>query len=123
MSDALQHLAHKVASDPFFLAHPLAEFARSEQLDDFGLAARLGCRVDDLAMIRLCRAPRTDPNGFRDDLTAITTRFGLDPVALAAAVRHGQGLATLRSAPQPDGAPGALLAARDHEGPEEEPPT
>ncbi len=123
MSDALQHLANRVASDPFFLAHPLAEFARSEQLDDVALAARLGCRVEDLPLIRLCRAPRPDPHGFRDDLTAIAGQFGLDPAALAVAVRHGQGLATLRAAPQPEGGPGVLLAARDQGPPREEPLT
>jgi hypothetical protein len=123
MSDALQHLANRVAIDPFFLAHPLAEFAQSEQLDDPGLAARLGCRVEDLTLLRLCRVPRSDPNGFRDDLAKVATRFGLDPSSLAVAVRHGQGLATLRAAPRPEGAPGALLAARDGDPSREEPPT
>jgi hypothetical protein len=123
MSDALQHLANRVACDPFFLAHSLAEFARSERLDDVALATRLGCRVEDLALIRLCRAPRTGPPGFRADLATIAARFGLDPAELTAAVRHGQGLATLRAAPHSEGVPGTLLAARDHDTPQEEPPT
>jgi len=86
-------------------------------------AARLGCQVEDVTLLRLCRSPRSDPNGFRDDLAMIAARFGLDPSSLAVAVRHGQGLATLRTAPRPDGAPGALLAARDDDSSREEPPT
>ncbi|MDB5308365.1 MAG: hypothetical protein JWO38_2567 [Gemmataceae bacterium] len=117
MSDALRHLATRVTADPFFLAHPLAEFARSEGLDDPGLAARLGCRIEDLTLLRLCRAPRPEPKEFRADLAAVAARFGLDSGALAAAVRHGQGLATLRSASRPDGPPGTLLAARDDDPP------
>ncbi|MDB5306940.1 MAG: hypothetical protein JWO38_1142 [Gemmataceae bacterium] len=119
MSDALRHLAVRVETDPFFLAHPLAEFARSERLDDPALAARLGCRPDDLTLLRLCRAPRPDPDGFRSALTRVATRFGLDPGVLAAAVRHGQGLATLRATARADAAPGTLLAARDDPPPAE----
>jgi hypothetical protein len=113
MSEELQHLANRVSTDPFFLAHPLAEFTRSERLDDPGLAARLGCRVEDLPLLRLCRAPRPDPDGFRDDLAAVAGRFGIEPGALAAAVRHGQGLVQLRAATRPDAEPGFRLAARD----------
>lgn len=123
MSDALRHLADRVAADPYFLAHPLAEFARSEGLDDDGLAARLGCPAEHLTLLRLCRAPQPDPDGFRADLAAITAHFGLDPAALASAVRHGQGIATLRTAARPDGVPAAFLAARDGDPPRGEPTT
>jgi hypothetical protein len=118
-------MAACVAADPFFLAHPLAEFARSERLDDPALAARLGCRVEDLALVRLCRAPRPGPAEFRADIAAVAARFGLDAGKLAAAVRHGQGLATLRDAPRPAVADvGAVIAARDTEPPPtQEPPS
>jgi hypothetical protein len=117
MSESLRHLAARVADDPFFLAHSLAEYARSEGLDDAALAARLGCRVEDLPLLRLCRAPRTEPGEFRADVATIAERFGLNATLLAEAVRLGQGLAQLRQAAQPTGHPGYLLAARDAEEP------
>jgi hypothetical protein len=117
MSDALRHLAARVAADPFFLAHSLDEYARSEGLGDDALAARLGCRAGDLAPLRLCRAPRAEPSEFRADVAAVAERFHLDAAQLAEAVRLGQGLARLRQAAQPAGQPGYLLAARDAEEP------
>ncbi|HJZ59223.1 MAG TPA: hypothetical protein VKE74_30035 [Gemmataceae bacterium] len=115
MSEALDHLANRVAADPFFLAFPLAEYARSERLDDSALAAALGCRVEDLTLLRLCRMPRDDPAGFRADTAAIAERFGIAPAKLADAVRRGQGLARLRAAAPATAETGFLLAARDDE--------
>ena len=80
-------MAARVAADPFFLAHPLAEFARSGRLDDPALAAHLGCRVEDLTPLRLCRAPRPGPAAFRADVAAVAGRFGIAADRLAAAVR------------------------------------
>jgi hypothetical protein len=114
-----------VADDPFFLACPLAEYARSEHLDDGALAARLGCRVEDLPRLRLCRAPRPGLEEFREDVTAVAHAFGIEPGTLANAVRHGEGLVRLREAARAPGEPGHLLAARDGEdGPpnEDSPP-
>ncbi len=113
MTDPLANLAARAAADPFFLAAPLAEFARSEGLDDAGLADALGCPMSDLTHVRLCRAPRPTPDDFRADVAAVATRFGLDPAALAAAVRRGQSLARLRAAHAGAAEPGLLLAARD----------
>ena len=118
MSAALDHLADRVKADPGFLAHPLAEYARAAGLADDALAARLGCAVADLTAVRLCRAPRTDPGGFRADLTTVATRFGLNLSALAAAVQQGQAVAHLRvTLPQVTDA-GVAIAARDREDPE-----
>ena len=115
MSAALDHLAARVATDPQFLASALAAYARSEGLDDAGLAAALGCAAADLARLRLCGVPRPDADQFRADVAAIAGRFGIDPATLAEAVRRGQALARLR-APQPGGVePGFLLAARNDE--------
>lgn len=113
MTDALEQMARRVAQDPFFLACPLAEYARSERLDEAALAARLGCRVEDLTRLRLCRAPRAGEVDFKTDVTAIATSFGIDIATLARAIRYGEGLARLREAARLASEPGHMLAARD----------
>jgi hypothetical protein len=113
MSTALDHLASRVATDPLFLASVLAEYARSESLDDDNLVAALGCGRADLTRLRLCGNPRLDPEQFRADIAAIAERFGIDPNTLAAIVRRGESLARLRAAQPGAVQPGFLLAARD----------
>lgn len=113
MSTALDHLAERVAADPEFLASALAEYARSEGVDDAGLAAALGCAPADLTRLRLCGNPRPDADRFRADVAAIAGRFGIDPATLAKVVRRGQALAQLRAAQPSEVSPGFLLAARD----------
>lgn len=121
MSAALDHLAARVTTDPGFLAHPLAEYARSAELGDDQLAAELGCASGQLTMVRLCRAPRPDPEGFRADLTAVATRFGLNLAALVKAVRHGQSVAHVRAAAASAKDAGWTIAARDRPEPEAPP--
>jgi hypothetical protein len=120
MSEALDHLANRVATDPFFLAFVLAEYARAEKLDDSAVAAALGCRVEDLTPLRLCRAPRPDPTDFRADVGAIAGRFGIAPGKLAEVVRRGEALSRLRVAAPTTAEAGWVVAARD---PEKKPPT
>jgi hypothetical protein len=57
-TDPLDDLAHRAAARPFFLGHALADYALAHGLSDLGLARRLGCAVEALAMLRLCRLPR-----------------------------------------------------------------
>jgi hypothetical protein len=120
VSKSLEALARRVEKDPLFLAGLLVEYAGSESLDDIGLAAALGCEPEALTAIRLCRAPRPDRAGFRQDVDEIAARFGLDADRLTAVVRRGETLRRLRSA-APSGH-GFLAAARDGEPtPESEP--
>jgi hypothetical protein len=113
MSDSLDALARRAEGEPFFLASVLAAYARSEGADDAGLAAALGCRPGDLAMVRLCRAPRTEPDAFWEDVRRIAGRFGMDPERLAEAVKRGRVVLSFRAARPGSGAP--LIAARDRE--------
>ena len=115
MSAALDHLAARVATDPLFLASALAEYARSEGLDDDGLARLLGCERATLTPLRLCGIPRPDPEQFRADVLAIAERFGIAPNTLTAVVRRGQSLSRIREAQTAGVEPGFLLAARDDE--------
>jgi hypothetical protein len=112
VTDPLAHLAGRVEADLFFLAPVLALYARSERLDDAGLAAALGCPEDLLPRLKLCRPPRPEPGHFWDDVTRIADRFGLDPDRLAEVVRRGQAIQQMQS-PGAAAEPGTLLAARD----------
>jgi hypothetical protein len=117
MTDPLAELAAKAAGDSFFLGFALAEYARAEGLTDDRLAAHLGCPVDDLTMLRLCRAPRPDTDGFRADVERVAGRFGADPGRLAAVVRQSEAVARLRAAGAVTAEAGFFLAARDPDPP------
>ena len=121
MSDPLADLAAKAAGDPFFLGSLLAEYAKVEGLTDDQLAAQLGCPVGSLTMIRLCRAPRPDPDGFRADVERVAERFGADAGKLAAVVRQVEGTVRLRQAGPAAAEAGYFLAARDPDPPGDEP--
>jgi hypothetical protein len=113
MADPLDALAARAEGEDFFLAPLLAGYARSEGLDDAGLAAALGCPPTELARLRLCRAPRTDPREFRDDVARIAERFGIEPRRLAEAVKRGRVVRRFQGAGPAGGA--FLMAARDRE--------
>jgi hypothetical protein len=118
MPEPLEVLAARARDEPFFLAWVLAAYAGSEQLDDAALAGALGCTTKDLPMIRLCRAPRSDPEGFRADIDRISERFRLDPLRLADVVKRGRVVARLQAKPEQakqETEHGYLMAARDRE--------
>ena len=118
MTEPLASLLRRLETDPFFLAAVLARYAHSQGLDEAGLAETLGCRVETLTELRLCRTPRSEPLGFRQDVQAIATRFGLIPSRLAAVIRRGQALLSLGT-----GLPsrGRFLAAREADPPKDAP--
>jgi hypothetical protein len=60
MTSRIDALARRLDKDEFFLASVLRIYALSEQLDEHGLADRLGCELGTLHLLRLCRRPRTD---------------------------------------------------------------
>jgi hypothetical protein len=120
MTDRLADLAARAAGDPFFLGFTLAEYARAEGLADDRLAAHLRCPVESLTMLRLCRAPRPDPDGFRADVERVAERFGADPAKLAAVVRQVEAVIRLRDAGSVAAEAGFFLAARDGDPPGDE---
>ena len=115
MADPLEALAARAEGEEFFLASLLAAYARSERLDDAGLAVALGCPPAELARLRLCRAPRTEPREFWEDLSRIAERFGIEPQRLAEAVQRGRVVRRFQGAPPVGG--GFLMAARDRDEP------
>lgn len=121
MTDPLAGLAARAAGDPFFLGFALSEYARAEGLTDDRLAAHLGCPVENLTMLRLCRAPRQEPVGFRADVERVAGRFGADAGRLAAVVRQVEGVVRLRAAGPAAAEAGYFLAARDGDAPGDDP--
>lgn len=113
MTDPLDAMAERARREPAFLGSVLERLARAEGHDDAGLAAALGCEPADLTRLRLCRAPREDRDGFREDVALLVAAFGLDPTRLAEALKRATVLAGLQA--RSDGA-GLLMAARDREG-------
>lgn len=113
MSDRLEQFARRVETEPFFLASALAEYARGEHSDERALAEALGCSLDALTRLRLCRRPRAEPRFFQQDLDQIATRFGVRADVLAQLVRRADALRAMRRASAPQA--GLLIAARDHE--------
>jgi hypothetical protein len=116
MSESVIRMARRAAIDPRFLAFALHQYAENQQMDEPALTAALGATADTLAYARMCRTPRTDPDGFREDVTRIAAKFGLNPDVLAEAVRAGEVAVARRAAGQvlPETA-APVLAARDRD--------
>jgi hypothetical protein len=113
MSDGIAALARRVQDDPFFLASALADYARSEELDEGGLAAVLDCSIDTLNRLRLCRRPGLVVDAFQADAGRIAARFGVSTDTLAEIIRRSDVLVALRRAGAAE--VGLLAAARDRE--------
>ena len=105
-------LARRIEGDEFFLASALADYARTEHLDEQDLAKTLGCSVEDLVSLRLCRRPRPQPELFRKEVDQIASRFGARAEVLAEVVRRHDALREMRAGPTRDMG-GTLMAARD----------
>lgn len=117
MDEMVIRAARRAAIDPYFLAFALERYAVEQQTDEAGLMAALAATPETLAHARLCKMPRTDPAGLREDVDRIATKFGLNRTVLAQAVRCAEVTETHRAAVEQgvpeDAAP--LLAARDRE--------
>lgn len=92
MANSLEHFAARVADDPFFLACPLALFAKSEGMSEEQLVAWFHCSQESLVMMRLCRAPEAESATFFPDIRRIAERFSVEADVLAEVVRRGQAI-------------------------------
>ena len=120
MTDRIAALARRVEGDDFFLASALADYAHAEDLDDRGLAQRLGCPTKTLVSLRLCLRPDPEPVVFRREVVRIASRFEVDAGVLAEAIRLSYATRAMRGKIGTERG-GLLMAARDgHEDSEGE---
>lgn len=110
MAEPLDKMAKRLESDPFFLACSLRLFAQSMKLNEEQLAQKLGCSVEVLTSVRLCRAPSGDAAHFQQDVARIASEFNLHADALTEALRLGQAIFVMRG-----DSVSSLMAARDGE--------
>jgi hypothetical protein len=110
MAKNLEHLAARVRNDPFFLACPLALFAKSEAMNEQQLAAWFHCSMATLTMIEVCRAPEAESSSFVADLGRVAARFSINPDRLVEAVRRGQAVFHMTASGD---SRRTLMAARD----------
>ena len=105
----LEKMAERARREPSFLGWLLEQYAAPQQLSDAGLVAELGCSATDLRRLRLCRTPRTDEDGLREDLQRLAEALGLDAVRLGRVLRRAVASGKFR----PDAT--GLMAARDRD--------
>ncbi len=118
-SNALAHAVQRAVSHEFFLAGILHEYQQANQLDDDALAELLGCHLNDLPRLALCRRPATEQNAFIQDIEHLAQRFHLHGDQLAIVIRQVDSLRALRqqltSTRNAQQMPGILRAARDRD--------
>jgi len=102
------------------LGHVLEKYRQFENKSPEALALELGCSLETLEWLALCRRP--DEDTFAEDLSAIADRFNVDPNGLASVIRHAESLGVF-AARQEDGQtvrePALVLAARDRDSDDE----
>jgi hypothetical protein len=113
----LAHAAARAANDPFFLGYLFESMIKTGRVTRDAVASRLGCSLDRLFQLYLCRTPRDDALSFREDVVRIASFAGCDAAALAQFVREAGALQSMRGA-TPQRASSFLLAARDRIDPD-----
>jgi hypothetical protein len=103
----------RAEEDPFFVGFALRIYRAAEELDDAGLAERLGCAPADLPSLALCRRPTPTATSYRHDVDRIAVWAHTDADRLANVLRFAEGVEAMRRMRRPAGADGVLMAARD----------
>jgi hypothetical protein len=76
------------------------------------LSAFLGCELDILDRLSLCRRPDEGSQNFRKDVEIVSARFGIDPRSLAHVLREVSSIDAMQNLDS-DQSDGFLMAARD----------
>ena len=105
----LERMAERARREPFFLGYLLEQYAAPQQLSDEGLVAELGCSSTHLRKLRLCRTPRTDEEGLREDVRHLAEALGLDADRLGRVLRRAVVCSKFRLDST------SLMAARDRD--------
>ena len=103
--DMLLKMSRLASDDPFYMGWHLARYSEMKGLSVVELGKELGCLPETVNSISLCRAPRSEPPHFQDDIERVADRFQVRADKLVGIIRNAQ-IASAES---------LLLAARDIE--------
>lgn len=110
----LKAAAQRSAHEAWMLGHVFEKYRELEGRSAEQLAVELGCSLEVLQWLSLCRRPEGEK--FTEQVDAIVKRFALDPLRLIAVIRHVEVMDALTA--RSEGGVAAesrsrLLAARD----------
>ncbi|MFE8595441.1 hypothetical protein [Archangium violaceum] len=111
----LQVAARSSGQHTWTLGYVFEKYREYEGKSAEALAEELGCSLETLAWLSLCRRPSEER--FAEHLEEIGKRFEVEPHRLAAVIRHVEVLDELpprRDANEEEGEDSFLLAARDY---------
>ncbi|TSC22660.1 hypothetical protein [Corallococcus sp. Z5C101001] len=114
--DWLEAAAERGARVPEMLGSVFAWYRDLEDLSVLDFARKLGCTVETLHWVSLCRKP--DGESFSEHVNQIAEHFGIDAFELSRILRDMEATAALIAAENSAIASGeqtVLLAARDRE--------
>ena len=94
--ELLRDAARRAARNPFFLGYHLEQYKALQPLDDEGLARKLGCSVDTLVDLYLCRYPHPHEENYQRHLQTIADRFSVSILGLISALQEVRAQAALR---------------------------
>lgn len=108
----LVRAAQRTSERPWTLGSVLDEFGRTEEMTREQVAEFLGCGVETLQWLALCRKP--DAEEFADDVRRVAERFNVDASKLAQLIRRTESVTALSRAKVTE-EDALLLAARDRD--------
>ena len=103
--DRALKMSRLASADPFYIGWHLARYSEMRDLSVEEMGKELGCLPKTVNSIYLCRAPRSEPPHFQNDIERVAERFQVRADKLMGIVRYVQ-IASDES---------MLLAARDRE--------
>ncbi len=112
----LERAARQSTKHLWTLGSVLDDYRNIERATPDQLAAFLGCSVDTLDWLSLCRKPT--PERFADDIARIAQRFNLNPSTLAQVVRRVDVVHAFRRPAKSREGESLLIAARDRKNEE-----
>jgi hypothetical protein len=110
-----ERAVQRARGHPLFLGYALSLYQQLRGQSEAELAVWLGCPLDQMSRLGLCRRPVGTDTAFRRDVEAIAQFAGVDSGRLAQVLRTADSIVALRDAPAGSGAglPPLRVAARE----------
>lgn len=113
-------IAEKAKQRKFFLSSTFSIFQSAHGINDEELSQILGCSIDDLNRLALCRKPNSEILSFKEEVEQISNSFSVDKVRLAQIIKEVDSIILFREIDHSNlDNKGFLIAARENEGREE----